>query len=488
MSLEEVSVLRVEFFIFLVAYIAIGSFLAVISRRFFTRDLRDYYTSSSRLGVLLSAGTYAATTYSAFMMVGLVGMTYATGVGALGFELLYLASTIVLLSTIGFKIWELSKKYNWISPSQMLGDFYNSRVLALVVALVYLFAMIPYLAAQIQGLRVIFNYGGLGTLESTIISAILVYVWIFIAGMWSVAITDTYQGFLMLSGGLSYLIWTFCYFTPASGIVYSELFKTLSERGYLGLTDFWSLTTYLAYTLPWAFFAVTNPQVVVRLYVPRDEKTYKKAVTAFYIYGFTYTIIVVLIGLVAAGLATRGVLPSNLPWDSVTPYILGLMHPFLGSLIAVSIIAAAVSTANSIVLAVSGSLISLSRSRSVALARIIDAILVIIATLTTMSSVGFIVDLSVLTSVILLPLAPITILGVYMVNKWSSVLKNSALASLIIGVSIATYYALILGPRKAFREVILGLPLSAWVLLTSTIVLLIGYIIGVKTTKDPLKL
>ena len=473
--------MRTEFFILLAVHVIIGSLLALISRRYFTRDLRDYYTSSSRLGALLSAGTYAATTYSAFMMVGLVGMTYATGIGALGFELLYLASTVVLLSTVGFKIWELSKRHNWISPSQMLGDFYNSRVLALAIALVYLFAMIPYLAAQIQGLRVLFSYGGLGVLECTIVSAILVYTWIFIAGMWSVAITDTYQGFLMLIGGLSYLIWTLSYLTSASGVVYSDLFEALSERGYLGLTEFWSFTTYLAYTLPWAFFAVTNPQVVVRLYTPRDEKAYKKAVTAFYIYGFVYTLIVVLIGLTAAGLAIRGVLPGNLPWDSVTPYILGLMHPLLGSLIAISIVAAAISTANSIVLAVSGSLISLSRSRSVALARIIDAVLVVVATLTAMSGMGFIVDLSVLTSVILLPLAPLTILGVYVAGKSSNILKTSALISLTIGVSLATYYALILGPRKAFREVILELPISAWVLLISTIVLLIGYIISLST-------
>jgi len=472
---------RTEFFVLLIVHVIIGSLLAVISRRYFTRDLRDYYTTSSRLGTLLSAGTYAATTYSAFMMVGLVGMTYATGIGALGFELLYLASTVVLLSTVGFKIWELSRKYKWIAPSQMLGDLYGSRALAVAVAVVYLFAMIPYLSAQIQGLKVVFDYGGLGELESTLISAVLVYSWIFIAGMWSVAVTDSYQGFLMLAAGLSYLIWTLHYLTLAGGVTYPDLFKMLSESGYLSLSEFWSLITFLAYTLPWAFFAVTNPQVVVRIYVPRDEKTYKKSVTAFYIYGFVYTLIAVLVGLLASGLATIGVLPKNLPWDSVTPHLLKLMHPLLGSLIAVSIIAAAISTANSIVLAVSGSLISMSRSRSVALARVIDALLVIAAALVASINVGFIVDLSVLTSVILLPIAPLTVLGVYMASKSSSVVRTSALVSLVIGVGLAAYYALILGPRKAFRESIFNLPLSAWVLVTSTLILLTGHIIELCT-------
>jgi len=468
--------LRFEFLALLAAHIVVGTSLAVFSRRYFTRDLRDYYTSSSRLGAVLSAGTYAATTYSAFMMVGLVGMTYATGIGALGFELLYLASTVILLATVGYRIWELSKKYKWIAPSQMLGDLYGSRVLALATALVYLFAMIPYLAAQIQGLRAMFSYGGLGEVEAVVISAVLVYSWIFIAGMWSVAITDTYQGFLMLSGGLSYLIWTLLYLVPASGVTHAELFKNLSESGHLGLTGFWSLTTFLAYTIPWAFFAVTNPQVVVRLYVPRDEKTYKKSVMAFYTYGFLYTVIVVLVGLVAAGLATRGVIPEGLAWDSVTPHLLRLMHPLLGSLIAITIVAAAVSTANSIILAVSGSVISLTRSRSLVLARVIDAVLVLASTLLALVGVGFIVDLSVLTSVILLPLAPITLLGAYRSLEKSRVTKISALTSLLVGVGFATYYAMVLGPRRAFREAILGLPLSAWVLLMSTTILLLGYL------------
>ncbi len=188
--------MKLEFLLIFTLYIIIGSFLALLSRMFFTKDLRDYYTSSGRLGAVLSAGTYAATTYSAFMMVGLVGMAYATGVGALGFELLYLAATIFLLSTIGYRIWRLARDRMWIAPSQMIGDLYGSRALGLAVAMIYLFAMIPYLAAQIQGLRAVFSYGGFEEIEAIIIAAILVYAWIVVAGMWSVALTDTYQGFL----------------------------------------------------------------------------------------------------------------------------------------------------------------------------------------------------------------------------------------------------------------------------------------------------
>jgi SSS family solute:Na+ symporter len=360
----------------------------------------------------------------------------------------------------------------------MIGELYGSRLLAVMVASIYLFAMVPYLAAQIQGLKVIFNYGGFGELEALIISSIMVYAWIVLAGMWSVAVTDLYQGLLMFTCGLSYFLWMIFYYVPSSGVSYSDIYKALSNSNYLGLTSFWSLGVFLAYTIPWVFFAVTNPQVVVRLYLPRDYKSYRNTVSLFFIYGFIYTIIVVVIGLTAAGLSKIGLIPGNMQWDTVTPYLLNLMPPLLGSIIGVSIVAAAVSTANSIVLAVSGSVLStLSESSSLLAARILDALLVLSAAIVALTNVGFIVDLSVLTSVILLPLAPITILAVYKHGVFKKHVKTSAILSLLAGTGLATYYAVELGPRRAFRESINGLPLSLWVLLVSTLILVTGYMV-----------
>ncbi len=472
--------MKIEFLVVLALYILGGTIIAVISKRFFQKNLRDYYVGGGRLGSLLTAGTYAATTYSAFMMIGLVGLTYATGVGALGFELLYLAATVFLLSTVGYEVWRKSKEYNWIAPSQMLGDLYGSRSLSILVSTIYLFAMLPYLAAQIQGLKAMFNYGGLSEDWALIISSILVYLWIAIAGLWSVALTDLYQGLIMLISGLAYFAWVLLVFTPSTGVSLNDVFIVLGENGYLGLTSFWSLPVFLAYTIPWVFFAVTNPQVVVRLYMPRDEKAYRRGVFYFFIYGFLYTLIVVVVGLVVRGLALMGFIPSDLPRDSVTPWLLSRIHPLLGSLIAISVIAAAISTANSIVLAISGSLlVSTNKHNGLTLARIIDAILVVVAALIARANIGFIVDLSVLTSVILLPLAPVTITGLY-INVRNKYAKTSALIAIIIGVSIATYYAYTLGPRRAFIERVFDLPISLVVLLSSTIVLLAGVLIGKK--------
>lgn len=470
--------MRIEFILVLIGYITIGSTIATFSRKFYIKTLSDYYVGSGRLSGVIAAGTYAATTYSAFMMVGLVGLSYATGVGALGFEILYLIVTVFLLTTIGYETWRLSKKYLWISPSQMIGDLYGSKLISKVIAVVYLFAMIPYLTAQIQGLRVLFSYGGLDGNIAIIVSAALTYAWIVVAGVWSVALTDLYQGIVSMIGGISYLAWLLLCYVPMNGVQYSEIINVLSEHRYLGLTEFWRFHVYLAYTIPWIFFAITNPQVVSRLYMPRDENAYKKMVTYFSLYGFAYTIIAVTIGLFAAGLSFTGKFPIGIKRDDVTPYLLNQMSPILGSIVATSIIAAAVSTANSIVLAVSSSVVKdLFRSEKPTFARLIDGVLVLLAALIAIHNIGFVVELSVLTSVLLLPIAPVTILGIYKHGTLGSNTKRTCVLSLIIGVSIGFICSIMLGPREAFTRPIIVLPLSLWILVTSTIILLIGYAI-----------
>ena len=116
-----------EFLALLVTYIVLGTVVAVISRRFGVKSTTEYFVAGYRLGGFLAAMTYAATTYSAFMMVGLVGFAYATGVGALGFELAYLVATLTFLALLAPRVWLMARKRGWVSVSEMLADIYGGR-------------------------------------------------------------------------------------------------------------------------------------------------------------------------------------------------------------------------------------------------------------------------------------------------------------------------------------------------------------------------
>ncbi|MEM1611360.1 MAG: hypothetical protein QXQ57_06925 [Sulfolobales archaeon] len=92
-------------------FVALCLYLGELARRRGALvSVDEYYLGSRALNRLHFFFTYFATTYSAFMFVGLVGYTYLYGVGTLGFELIYLMGTAAILSILGPRIYERAKK------------------------------------------------------------------------------------------------------------------------------------------------------------------------------------------------------------------------------------------------------------------------------------------------------------------------------------------------------------------------------------------
>lgn len=114
-------------------YIVISLFIAFLSRTGKQTNMGAYFLGDRKLGGFVSALSYSATTYSAFMLVGLAGLTYRGGVGALGFELIYLMG-VSLIAFFGPRFWIVGKKYGYITPSQMIGDRYQSKASAIAIA------------------------------------------------------------------------------------------------------------------------------------------------------------------------------------------------------------------------------------------------------------------------------------------------------------------------------------------------------------------
>ncbi|MEM1573098.1 MAG: hypothetical protein QXY96_01310, partial [Candidatus Methanomethylicaceae archaeon] len=275
---------------------------------------------------------------------------------------------------------------------------------------------------------------------------------------------------------------------PSYNISLENINNALINSGIMKITDFWSINTFLAYTIPWIFFAVTNPQVVVRLYVHRDRISFNRSVLLFSIFGFLYTLAVVYIGLIVRGLTELNLFERILRQDMVTPIFLSKLNPVIASFIYISILGAAVTTANSIILAVASSFIRdfierrNLKTNTIRFSNTIVALLTIVSAFLAYLRIGFVVDLSVLTSVMLIPLAPITI-AAWLFPKISKekLVRKSALISLIVSFSIAFIFAILLGPRRTFLTSYFGLPLSIIILTIATIIVIIGYIIeGIK--------
>ena len=462
----------------LALYIVGGTVLALLYRRH--GDEREYYIASGRMGGVLSALTYAATTYSSFMIVGLVGIAYFTGFGSLGFELAYYVATLGLLATFGYVVWKLSKKKGWITPTEMLGEIYGSRLLAAFIALFYIIALLPYASAQLKGIgepvAQVLGTGDEGYRIGVGLAVILVLVWTLISGIWSVAVTDALQGLVMVSSALLLLIWVSYEARATPWSMVSKLYHEEPSLVDVGGGGFWNFTTFLAFTTPWIFFATTNPQVLQRLYLPRDRKGFRGMLLWFAIFGLLYTIIVVLIGTYAKAYADTlfGSSPPSSGKDTVTPALIGVAPIWLGALVFISIVAASISTVDSIVLSVSSSVAHDASPRAwkrkeLLVTRIIVVLIALAAGLIAAKRISYIVQLSVVSSLLLLPLAPPTISGIYLLYKCKKASPRMAWTSILAGLAVIAYATYMYGVGKVLTAQLLGVPAGLVVLVVSSI-------------------
>ncbi|MEM1579137.1 MAG: sodium:solute symporter family protein, partial [Archaeoglobaceae archaeon] len=139
----------------LAAYLVLGSIIALFAKKKIISD-EDYYIGGRNVSGLISALTYAATTYSAFMMIGLVGLTFLHGVGALGFELFYFVGTLLLLSYYAPKIWKMGKEKGFVTPGDLMAARYG-EIIAKIMAILVAVALIPYTSIQLVGISLLIS-------------------------------------------------------------------------------------------------------------------------------------------------------------------------------------------------------------------------------------------------------------------------------------------------------------------------------------------
>ncbi len=333
-------------------YVVLGFLIAVAARRHAGGGMSEFFLADRRVGGFIAALTYSATTYSAFMLVGLAGLSYRGGVGALGFELTYLCGLFLAVFFLP-RFWLVGRKYGYITPTDMLADRYQSKVVGAVAAVLALVFLVPYCAAQLLGIGLLLNGlsgGGIPVILGILVATLIAIAWSRIAGLRSIAWTDAFQAIVMivsatvLVGFLISELGGLGSFFSRFETEYPELLRVPSGSG------MWSLNMFIGLALPWFFFCLSNPQVSQRFFIPASVKAMKQMLGGFLVFGFVYTLIAVLWGFGA-----KLLVPGLENPDMATPTLLAM--PFVPKALAlmamIGIVAAAVSTIDSILLTLS---------------------------------------------------------------------------------------------------------------------------------------
>lgn len=332
-------------------YTILAIIVAFLARRGNHTNMSGYFLGNRKMNGILSALSYSATTYSAFMLVGLAGLTYQGGVGAFGFEIIYF-SGVSLVALFGPRFWMAGKTFGYVTPSEMVGDRYNSKWAACCISLVSCLFLIPYCAAQLAGVGYLLQGMTNGTIPFTvgvIIATILALLFSYTAGIRSVVWTDSLQAIFMIVTS-TVVVLLVIQGLGGFGNFFHRLEMNFPDMLAVPGNGHFNFLTFLSLTLPWFFFSISNPQVSQRMFMPASLKGLRQMLIGFLVFGFIYTFVSVLWGFSALE-----IVPSLSTADLATPKLLSsdLVPPFLGIIVMVGILAAAVSTIDSIMLTLS---------------------------------------------------------------------------------------------------------------------------------------
>lgn len=386
-----------ELYFLLGAYALAGTGISVaVMRRAHTG--REFFLGGGISWVML-AMTYAATTFSAFMMVGLVGLSYVGGIGALFFELVYVASTVILLLVYGRRIWEKAQREQLVSPMELFKENYGPTTVR-AASIISLFALVPYTAVQVIGLAVILESYGITYGAGVIFAVAIIGIWALLGGLRGVALTDAVQGVFMLGMAIAAMFWTFNSF---QGFEVSTFPNQL-----------WTPRFFLNLTLPWAFFALTNPQVLQRVFLLKHPGELKKMVILFATFGVLYTLLTTGIGFAARFGTEAGQFADPGSRDGVIVALMGQMARVLALPLALSIVFASVSTANSILLTLASMFTPADKRPTQG--RILILVLTVVVGFFALLRPNELVELSVASSRVLMVYLPL-LFGVFHLKK-----------------------------------------------------------------------
>ena len=333
----------------IVVYLVLTIVLGIVANRRMTGDMEDFLLYGRKAGFVVLYLTVVASFHSAFAFLGSGGFFYTHGVGfwAAGtWTLLVGAITYV----IGTRIWALGKAFGYMTPADMLADFYESEAVRVTVAVVSVVFTILYIQVQAQGLGYIINVASgerISFEAGTLILLIVAAVYLMAGGLRAVYWTDVLQGVWMyVAVWVGALVLSYELFGGPL-----ELWRAVSEQrpdllSLPGPQGFFTPGMWVGMTITLSFGIVFQPHMMIRYYTAVDGKTIKLLGATTPIYLMTLYIPAAMVGLGGA-LVMPGL--EGAQADRIFPELLfAYTSPWLTGAILAGATAAAMSTLDSI--------------------------------------------------------------------------------------------------------------------------------------------
>lgn len=402
------------------------------------KNIKDFATASSSLGVFVLTLTFSATYHSAYAFMGAPGFVYTNGIGW-WVNGIWTVFPGVLFWIIGKRFWLLGQTRGYISMAQYISDVYQNKIIGLIVTIIALIFTVPYVAMQAIGSGYIFqtiSNGQLSYAFSTIIFFAVMIILVWMGGMKGVAITDAAQGVFMWIGMVigSYMIIK----ANFGGInaAYEQVFKSMpalftlpGPNGVVTSADW--ISRWVIITIGMMMF----PHITLRFFAGKSLRVLKWSAVFSSIYLTSIYVFTPAIGLVG-----RVLMPDIAAADTVFPEMLLKYTPIVfAALVIAGALAASMSTGDSQLHAVS-SMVSTdvyktfinkgaSEYKQYQVAKIGTLVFGLLSVVVALMKPGLLGNILALANGGVAALAPAMLGGVF----WKKSTPQAAISSIIIG-------------------------------------------------------
>ena len=424
----------------LVLYTAVMVHHALVGKRR-THGMVDYYIGGRSLGGLALGLSFFATYASTNSFVGFSGQAYTYGVAWL-----LMAPCVVLFSWIAW-VWiaprlrRFTAALDSVTIPDFIGFRFDSKAARVLAALIVLFASFLYMTAIFKGIgNLLETFLDLPYRLAILIVFVIVVIYTAVGGFISVVRTDVVQGVVMFFAA----IFLFTGTVDAAGGL-GSFFEVRSQPGGAALFAWDTAMPFLmllGIMIPTTMKFMVEPRQLSRFYALRDQRETRKGMLVS-----TGLFFIVFAMLVPIGIYAHRILPAGSVLDSdlVVPMLLSegaVFHPAIAAFLLVAMIAAAMSSLDSVLLVMASTchrdLVSMWRPSfadraAVRATRIYVGLFAFITALIALNPPGGIVTLTAFSgSLYAACFLPSIVLGLY----WRRGNGQAAIASFIVGIAV----------------------------------------------------
>ncbi|MDD6762944.1 MAG: sodium/proline symporter PutP [Clostridiales bacterium] len=330
----------------------------------------DFYLGGRRLGPLVTAMSAEASDMSSWLLMGLPGVAYLTGLAEASWTAIGLAvGTYLNWLIVAKKI----RRYSHHCGATTIPAFFSARfkdksnLLSVIAALVIIIFFVPYTASGFAACGKLFNaLFGINYITAMIVCAGVIILYTMLGGFLAASTTDFIQSIVMTVA----LIAVLGYGTVHAGGIGAVVENAKTIPGYFSV-----INTYVPETgssAPYSFLTICSllawglgyfgmPHILLRFMAIEDVKKLTLSRRVASVWVVISMAVGILIGVVGLGMVANGAMPALDDPERIIVVIArlisqhGALAALLAGVILAGILAATMSTADSQLLAASSS-------------------------------------------------------------------------------------------------------------------------------------